>query len=503
MRVNGFLEEAQFENVAALGTAGKRGRVKTLTTDAIPYYDNGTLWRPFRLGQTTPLIAVTVTNNVATVNWANGLNQRVVLTAATRIDFQNPVAGEIHTLIIQQAVADPIFGYTLNMIDQATDYKPYQATDYIVSGTSRVLQWFYSPAVQAAKTAVATLIAPTTAPTSAQSGLSISAEGTMLAMGVTVSPFLNLYPIFEKPNPGLIVSNPFGPRNYVTPATATASVTGTVFSPSGDNFFLASGTTPFIQGFFLDRETPVGSAFANPGVLPAGAATCVNIHPSGGWVGVGHATTPFLSIYPINGSAFGTKITDPAVLPTAQVNYFAWSPTGDYIAAACRTTPFIRVWGWNALGNGSFSSVIANPSPLPADGPIAGGHGIAWRPQGDYIAMAMETTPFLYVVGFNRNTGTFGSVLSVPIVPSAALKAVAWSPCGSYLYVAKPNNPGIVVYDFSALSLGSTGQISTSATVTDVVVHPSGQWVFGATNTTAIEAWNATQRVKNYMRLIP
>jgi len=96
-------------------------------------------------------------------------------------------------------------------------------------------------------------------------------------------------------------------------------------------------------------------------------------------IAVAHNTSPFISVYPwngsgfiINGSGFGTKYADPGTLPTGNGTGVAFSPSGADIAVAHSTSPFISVYPWSGSG---FGTKYANPGTLPT----STGNGVAFN----------------------------------------------------------------------------------------------------------------------------
>lgn len=519
MNVMGELIKAQMEQIAgATATPAARGRFFANITSplaAVPMFYDGTTWQQlaFQSAASSSTIISQNSGKACTVDWSTGVTQRVVLTDNAVISFSNPQTDLIHTLIIAQnntsfvSGACPIYNYRLNMLDQALENETfsYQPTQILPIAKFALYRWVYKANVQ---TGYATIPSqtynPQTAPLALITGMDIHPDGDMVLLGGSTTPFANYYPIssfFDG-----IFQNPFGLRNLIAPTAAAGATFGMAFSPNRNIVFYCSGTSPFIQGFFLDRKTGVSTAIANPGTLPAGAGNSICVHPSGMFVAIGHATTPFMSVYPVTGAAYGTKLTDPVSLPPALVTGIAFSPTGDYLAIASRTTPFIKVYPFTGTTpSGVIGTAATNPSPLPADGPVGQlGKGIAWRPQGDYIAMAMASTPFIYVVPFNRATGAFGTPLTVSGAGILAqCNAVQWSPDGQYLIVVG-SSPGLYVIDFSAFTIGtpiSFDGSSPGAQINDLAVHPSGDYIILGNNTAQATVYTLPRKARNYLRI--
>lgn len=509
MRVNGQLEVAQLEQLVGNPTLAPTGRIYldiTTPTASLPKFYDGSQWRTLLFANPVGIISQNSGKDV-TVNWASSVNQKVILTDNCVIRFSNPQEGLIHTLTVVQrstGVVPVPYLFTFDMIDQESGSFSFQPERAIPFLKSRVFQWEYNLGAIGANVVVSVnAFTPTTVPATAVSDITISSDGKGMIYGQTGTPFVATYQM--DPYFSVQSESPFGNKNVLTPTATAAAVVGAVYSPSGNTVYFASGTTPFIQGYNTDRYTNL-TVLANPGTLPTGAARCINIHGSGEFVGVGHTTTPFMSIYPTSGSVYGTKLTDPVTLPAAQVNALAWSEQGDYLAIGTQTSPFIQVYPFAAnVLTGTIGVQAANPTSLPSGGPAANlGKQIAWRPQGDFIAMAMSTTPFLYVVPFNRSTGSYGTPLTVNVLPTGQLLSLAWSKCGTFLMCATGTSPFFMVYDFSALNLSTTLSFSGVGTVANTVtINPTNTTFFvGCATGTLIASYAMPNRQKNYLRIL-
>lgn len=506
MKVNGQLEVAQLEQIAnASPTPTPTGRVYadvTVPTAAVPRFYNGSSWVPISVGQSTSLISQN-SGLAVTVNWATGLNQQVVLTNHTVISFTNPVPGAVHTLVIVQTNAAIVFRYTLNMSDQAVKRQAYQPIGVIPPGDVASYTWFYQAGVKSALTTMPTSnVAPLTAPPTLITGMDLSPDGKTLSYGRTSSPFNATYDVTENWY-GYVA--PLGLQNITTPATLAAQALGVSYTPDGKSLFIVSGTTPFIQGWLTNRGTAT-TVYANPVTLPTGAGRCINVHPAGTFVGVGHTTTPFMSVYPNLGGSYGTKYIDSGQPAAGAITGLAWSPQGDYLTGVSQFAPFIQTWTFvNTGATGTIGIVSANPASPPSGGPAGSlGRAVAWRPQGDFIAMANTTTPFLYVVPFNRATATYGTALTVTNIPAGATTCVAWSPDGQFLLVGCGTTPFFYIYDFSSFLLNTNVTLTANPgqQVNEIVVHPNGETLFLGLNAGVfIISYQMPTKIRNYLRL--
>jgi WD40 repeat protein len=517
-KINGQLERSQFENIVGTpaGSPGIRGRIWADITDpanAVPKFDTGSAVKQLAFTTTTVAILTVNSGKAVTIDWSQGLTQILQLTDNCVVSFSNPQAEQVHTLIVRQlgwnsASVNTTYMYTLNMSDQEAAGSNYQPFGAILTSRTRTHKWLYKSAIALGYSATVPFASlnPRNLPATLATGIDIAPDGTKILMGRTSTPFLSAYSAGRGP---LGSYSPFADA-YAAPTAIVAQANGVKFTPDGKMVFISSATTPFIQGWATPLGTPIASSsLANPGTLPTGAGQCVDVHPSGMFAGVGHTTTPFMSIYPTDTQAFGTKLANPVALPSAQVNAIAFSPTGDFVAAATQTTPFIHVWAFAGAntGAGAIGALCANPGALPTGGPAGGlGKGIAWRPQGDYIAMASTTGPFLYVVAFNRATASFGATLAMTTPPGAATTCVQWSADGNFLIVGGGTSGFLYVYDFSASTIGVPLVVTGAAPavqVNDIAVDPNNTYFLLALNASPFTTgYVMPTKDRNYLKLL-
>ena len=521
MNVHGELKRAQLEQSVGNPADAITSRIYSDITDpsaALPKFYDGSNWKTLQFVDSGTAIYSQNSGKAVTVNWANGTTQEVVLTDNAVISFSNPVEEEVYTLIIKQnqtvTLGDGnLYNYTLNMTDLETSSKPYQPEYTIPLGKERVYKFLRRSGVSAAVSNVPaqswTLLNYTA---TAHYGSAFSRDGKAWAAARFTTPYVDVALVFENCSPTQQI--PLGYINLVAPTAAVGVVTDVLFHPTKNIMVQSNQTSPYIQTFFLNHYSPSPASITSPGTAPTGAANCAVVHPTGNYVGVGHATSPFMSLYPFDGTAYGTKLTNPGTLPSAQVTSLEFSPQGDYLAAATQTTPFIHVYAFSdAAGTGTIGAISANPGALPTGGPASvgvGARGIAWRPQGDWIAMAMTTSPYLYVVPFDRSTGTFGNSISVAGAGLVAqANSVAWTPDGQYLIVgcnASGGSSTLYVIDFSSQTIGASvtfdGGILSGVQINCVSVCPNGEYMIITYNASP---WSALlslpKKARNYLLL--
>lgn len=507
MKVNGQLELAQFEQIAdASPTPTPTGRVYADITNplkAVPKFFDGTNWKSLGYAETQQVILAN-SGKAITVDWSQSLIWKVSLTDGAVISFVNAVPGEIHTLIIMQTpVGDVPYPYALDMPDEETNGAPVQPPKVISCGDARTYQWLYQPnatfahnfgEVPANGNSFTTMADP--------NGMRFSPDGLALGIGVSATPFINFYDVYPYETD---YAAPFGPRNFPVPTTLAGRVFSVAFDPKSNLVFTANNNTPFVQSVFrLQGQASASStAMPNPGTLPAGVSSYVDCHPTGLWLTVGHNTTPFFSVYPIPAPGFiGTKLANPGILPAGNSQTSIFNPLGDYILNSCQSAPYLSTYPFT-ITPGPLTAVIGAQgiSPTLPVVPYSGRQITAWRPQGDFLAVALGANG-LYVVPFDRASGSYGTPLNVAVLLPASVDALCWSPCGSYIYLAG-GSPFLGIIDFATKTLTTLVSFSGSISTTTVTIaaHPNGRFIALCTSTGVMSWVKAPRRAKNYVRL--
>jgi hypothetical protein len=243
-----------------------------------------------------------------------------------------------------------------------------------------------------------------------------------VAVGSASFPFALVYPW----------SSGFGSK-YSDPASAPAAAGRVAFTPDGTKLFVADGASPNIDGY----PWTLGTGF---GTLPTGLGNGVDATNSD--AAVAHSTTPFVSAYPINTGAFGSKYSDPGTLPAGNAFAIKFSPSAAHVIIGGNTTPFVWAYPWSA----GFGTKVSDPATLPA-GSLTD-DALGWSPSGNDVAMAHDSSPFITVWAWSAG---FGSKYSNPgTLPTGNGRAVGWSPDGAYLIVGHTTTPFVSAYPWSS-----------------------------------------------------
>lgn len=150
--------------------------------------------------------------------------------------------------------------------------------------------------------------------------------------------------------------------------------------------------------------------------------------------------------------------TAPSVLPANDGYSVAWSSACEYLAVGHATSPYLSIYQRKA----SQFTKLADPGTLPVDTVRA----VAFSPNSQLLAYGMDSTPFLRI--YERQGSKFISPTQQPTAPAGAVKAMAWSPNGEYLAVAHTSSPYVSIYQRSADTLTGALTGTVTGTITDV-----------------------------------
>lgn len=268
---------------------------------------------------------------------------------------------------------------------------------------------------------------------------------SLVAVGTNSSPFINAYA--WKPGFGVKIADPA--------ALPTSQVYDVAFSPN-DSHIVIGQLQPPIAAYKLNNKS--FGAKSSPSTTIGGPTTYgykVSFSPSGSHVAVALVsgiTTPF-AVYPWNPAAanpFGTKIADPAIVPAGAVPSIEWSPNGSYVAMCNNGTPYVHAYNWTGS---AFGSKFANPASTPN----GFGTRAKFTPNGSHLVVLYNASPYIAI--YNWSAAGFGTRLAniTTGAPLGTCYDVAFT--NGYMAVASSVGPFIHIYPWNGTSLGTAWNI--------------------------------------------
>jgi WD40 repeat protein len=123
------------------------------------------------------------------------------------------------------------------------------------------------------------------------------------------------------------------------------------------------------------------------------------------WAGdFSHGAAGFPSkITPIFPWPAPVKLADPATLPTGYGYGVAWSPNGEFLAVAHVNSPYITIY----QRSGTTFTKLADPATLPTNH----GYGVAWSPNGEFLAVAHINSPYITIYQTSADMPAEGIVI--------------------------------------------------------------------------------------------
>lgn len=238
---------------------------------------------------------------------------------------------------------------------------------------------------------------PVTLPTFTCRGIDVNKGNTAVAVA-TDNDGICAYPFST--------TTGFGAK-YSGGAVAGSLLTTTKFNNSNSVLFYTLNGTPYIGAY--NWSNGFGTKLTNPSTLPTGAAYFIAVHPTDTVVGIGHTTTPFMSVYAFSGGSFGTKFADPSVTAGGNTVGLTFNNAGTVIVGGRRNSPYIYAYNWSS----GFGTKFADPATLLT----GNGQGVCFNNTDSVVAIAYGATP--YVAAYAWSSG-FGAKFTNPATAGSA-----------------------------------------------------------------------------------
>jgi WD40 repeat protein len=163
-----------------------------------------------------------------------------------------------------------------------------------------------------------------------------------------------------------------------------------------------------------------------------------------------------------------TQLSDPSTLPTSTGNGVAFSPDGNFMAVAHNGSPFVTIY---SISGNTFTKL-----PDPAILPTGIGEDIAFSPDGNFMAVAHDVSP--YVTIYSISGTTFTKIADPSTALTADADGVAFSPDSAFMAVAGAGDR-VVIYDTSTIPFTKITDLSASipGVVTSIALSPDGNFL--------------------------
>jgi 6-phosphogluconolactonase (cycloisomerase 2 family) len=356
---------------------------------------------------------------------------------------------------------------------------------------------------------------PSSLPASTGNGIDFSPDGQYMAHASSGGPEITIYHINNTTFTSIQTLNPAGIGLCCT------------FSPDSELLAIGYDTaSPFMNIYYRTGTgaSTTWTVLSNPGDLPPGQVNGISFSADQSFMAVAHATTPFVTVYQISGTGSGTtfaKVTtgdssqfaDAASLPASNSSEAAFSYDGRYLAVAHNTTPFVSVYTVNGTNfdkiTGGDSSQFVDAAGLPT----GNGTGVQFSRDGLHMAVSHTTTPFVSI--YTPGTNEFTKLSNPATLPDGNGTAVSFSSDNQFLAVSHATTAFLTIYryvsgvwtkqtDPSTLPDGNANHIAFSknnrflgvahATSEFITVYEAYQWLdmdeSGASSTYSSPTWS-------------
>lgn len=231
-----------------------------------------------------------------------------------------------------------------------------------------------------------------------------------------------------------------------------------------NNSFRGFGAIPQSDSMLANRPgmTPLGKQYIDQlnGYWPSA-------NTFGGFAVATNTTAYYLQVFKKKGTTNTyDKLLNPT-LPTSLPYGIDYSPNGKFLAVSINSTPYINIY----KRDGETFTKLSNPANLPA----GAGRSVAFSPDNNYLAVAHATTPFVTI--YKISGDTFTKITSpFNTLPGTTAICVAFSPDGNYLAAGISLSPYVNVWkinsstdSFTKLTIPTAG---SGATVNGIKFSP-------------------------------
>lgn len=187
---------------------------------------------------------------------------------------------------------------------------------------------------------------------------------------------------------------------------------------------------------------------------------------------IGHAVSPFVSLYKLNGTNAPIKQDNLATLPSVRVRGVDFSK--DYFVAVQEGTSspvVVYTRRYNDILFSHTQDVTGSPT-------IA--YGVRFKPNSSIYAVAYSTAPFAAVLDASK-TGT-AAYVNIDLLVDGITSDVAFSPDGQYLATAEFITNGLKIHD--TINYDVVRTINHQGAGAGVAFSPDGKYLALATNGT-------------------
>jgi hypothetical protein len=143
------------------------------------------------------------------------------------------------------------------------------------------------------------------------------------------------------------------------------------------------------------------------------------------------------------GYPLGPEVGAHTSIPAGSAYAIALSPDGNYLAVASQATPYLEVWKMLA---GVPAIKLANPGTLPA-GTTAHHTSLAWSPNSTYLIIGHNTSPFVSAYSVSGTTLTY--IAQPASLPASAVTGVRFSDAGTDVFLTSATTPFLYAYPWT------------------------------------------------------
>jgi hypothetical protein len=217
---------------------------------------------------------------------------------------------------------------------------------------------------------------------------------------------------------------PYGATGLGTRVTGVAAVgtpSSAIFAPNNSSFVYTTNSSPYIVAFPFSSGS-LGTKYADPTTLPAGACRGIAFNSLGNTVIASTDTTPYVSAYTWN-NGLGTKYAAPTTLPTGLTTAVAFRNTNVVLGLNAGTE--LQAYSWSNGFGSKFTSPTSRGSNIG---------DVIFNTAGDLLVAAYPNLASTLSV-FPFSAGGFGTRYTDPTSTSSYAPQVTFNGAEDIIFV--------------------------------------------------------------------
>ena len=243
-------------------------------------------------------------------------------------------------------VVKPTSGATGSQVNDV-DFSNNNVLGVVIEASPYVIAYDVDTTAAIGSFFTSTVANPSSLPPGSCSGIEFHPDNDYVALACGTSPYIQVY-VWDNATPA------FGAKSSNPSSLPSGVGTDIAFSPDGDYVAITLESSPYIEVYpFNDATGVIGTKVTNTTCLPEGIGRGVDwlndIISGATAITIAHETTPFVStcIFDLSTGTFGAEITSPSTVPGGNATSVRFHPNDDFLIVGHAISPYISVYDYN------------------------------------------------------------------------------------------------------------------------------------------------------------